>query len=121
MESKTPHPLVVVSTPAALRALAKECPGNSTTGASLALNSARPLNEYLTACSPRDSSDAFTVVLNLAGAAFQDLRNSGREIARILRELADKLDGGHSTFPSIMDANGNVCGEAGYFDMYPLK
>lgn len=80
-----------------------------------------PLDQYLATLSPREEGDAFTVILNLAGAAFQDPQDSGQEVACILRKLADKLEGGYTMFPQILDANGNACGEAGYFDAYPLK
>lgn len=52
-----------------------------------------------------------TIEINNSGAAFDEPR---QEIARILRELADRFDNGNP--PEVLrDHNGNSCG-AVYFD-----
>lgn len=51
----------------------------------------------------------FTLEIACDNAAFED--DATEEIARILRELADDLDAGHST-AVLRDANGNRVGLA---------
>lgn len=48
------------------------------------------------------------IIIDTANAAFED--NEGAEVARILRQLADKLEtpGDYSGF--LYDINGNKCG-----------
>lgn len=55
----------------------------------------------------------FTLEINCNNAAFED--GATFEIARILRELADDLDAGHST-TVLRDANGNRVGQAELHD-----
>ena len=52
-----------------------------------------------------------TIEINNTGAAFDD---APQEIARILRELAERFDNGNP--PEVLrDLNGNTCGTV-YFD-----
>lgn len=64
----------------------------------------------------------FTLKIKTAGSAFEDPFFDGddffrqREIARILRETAEKLDlyaemGKNLEYSALMDINGNKCGE----------
>jgi hypothetical protein len=107
MNELTPRPFVIESNRAALN--------------SVQLYDAKPLDQYLETLSPREEGGAFSLVLNIEGAAFDDTNDTG-EISRILRDLADKLENGHACFPhrdqpyKLNDINGNACGEAGYFD-----
>jgi hypothetical protein len=54
--------------------------------------------------------NTFNVKISTGNAAFED--NAGTELARILRELADKLDNGETT-GILRDYNGNRVGEYG--------
>ena len=51
----------------------------------------------------------FTVKIETGNAAFF---RSQREVARILRDIANRLENGHE--PVVLDINGNTVGEAGY-------
>lgn len=52
----------------------------------------------------------FRVLINIDNAAFEDGRDA--ELARILREVADKLDDGVSA-GNVRDYNGNTVGDFG--------
>lgn len=55
----------------------------------------------------------YTIKIECDNAAFEDV--PGNEIARILRELADKVDGGQDPTDcdaTVYDYNGNRVGEA---------
>jgi hypothetical protein len=49
----------------------------------------------------------FTVVIQTENAAFEE---PATELARILRELADRVEGGQLPPMTIHDSNGNRCG-----------
>ena len=55
----------------------------------------------------------FKVIMNLDNAAFQD-RNTEMETARILREIADKIENGDDSL-KIYDINGNSIGSWGFY------
>ena len=53
----------------------------------------------------------FTIKIKTGNAAFQDAGDDGKsEVARILRDIADKLESGHE-HGACVDANGNRVGE----------
>lgn len=53
----------------------------------------------------------FTLKIKTGNAAFQDAGDDGKaEVARILREIADKLENGQEG-GACMDGNGNRVGE----------
>lgn len=54
-----------------------------------------------------------TIEIENSGAAFED--DPRRELARILRELAGKLEAGRSP-TGLRDINGNLCGQV-YLDI----
>lgn len=58
----------------------------------------------------------YTLRVEMDNDAFA--KNPGLELARILREIADRVDGYSfqhpTTFFPIRDANGNKCGRHGY-------
>ncbi len=56
------------------------------------------------------------IEINAAGAAFgEDERQADREVARILRDLADRFEhGGHTG--ALRDVNGNRCGDVNFHD-----
>jgi len=58
----------------------------------------------------------FSLEMNITNAAFVD--DSGRtEVARILRDLAGKIDGGKDMKQRLVDANGNTVGAS---DVYAV-
>ena len=50
----------------------------------------------------------FQLKIHTHGAAFHD-GDTGKEVARILRELADRVENGR-TSGRVFDVNGNACG-----------
>jgi len=61
-----------------------------------------------------DWTDSFRLVIRTGNSAFYGTQRQ-EETARILRELADYIERGSTDFPSIMDDNGNACGEASFY------
>jgi hypothetical protein len=57
---------------------------------------------------------SLTIQIALDNAAFED--DPGVEVARILRQIADKCEGGEVWSGPIRDINGNLVGEAGVYD-----
>jgi len=57
------------------------------------------------------NKNSFQVNIKCTNAAFHDDRNN--EVARILRELADKLDNGYMQ-ANLFDLNGNNVGSGDY-------
>lgn len=53
--------------------------------------------------------EKITLTINTGNSAF-DGENCEREVARILRDLADKIEGGREP-ESVMDYNGNKVGK----------
>ncbi len=52
----------------------------------------------------------FTLEINCDNAAFGDNKyDAGLEVARILKQVADKLEGGHKG-DTVRDINGNLVG-----------
>ena len=52
----------------------------------------------------------FTLSIAMDNAAFDDGDNGGQELARILRDIAERVEQGHD-FVQAWDANGNKVGE----------
>ena len=55
----------------------------------------------------------FQVDIATNGAAFEGPGEPGGEVARILRDLADRVEDGGNSFP-LRDVNGNRVGSADY-------
>jgi hypothetical protein len=60
------------------------------------------------------STPAFTMTISMGNAAFAD-GEAGRELARILRKLADQIEntsalGGETESGTLFDVNGNLIG-----------
>lgn len=59
-------------------------------------------------------NNAFTINISMSNAAFEST-DSGLEVARMLRELADKIEDSDLHQPvsfTLRDMNGNKCGNA---------
>lgn len=54
----------------------------------------------------------FDLYINTGNAAFGDEAEAGFEVARILRELADRIENGIEDETSLFDVNGNCVGRA---------
>lgn len=60
---------------------------------------------------------SFRLIINIGGAAFDG--TPGGEVARILRAMADSVEGGAMHPRRVIDANGNACGAAEYWGNPP--
>jgi hypothetical protein len=68
--------------------------------------------KLLNVLSLREGLGAYKISINTENEVFGD--DPGPEIARILRELADTVEGGSLDGTMLRDSNGNTVGSAGF-------